>query len=89
MEGHDAYQEWAGMADRVLRERLRRRVEESLYPEFADHLEAVERAIVLLVCGMGDRDVTEFNGSHLGAAALVAVLGLEDLADARCAYVGN
>jgi hypothetical protein len=75
-------------ADRVIRHRLRERIGMSMYPEHAAHLDQVERALVLLACGLGHLTL-DVDGDPVQAAVLVAVLGLKDLVEERVNYTRN
>jgi aminoglycoside/choline kinase family phosphotransferase len=75
-------------ADRIIRNRLRERIALSMYPEHAQHLDQIERALVLLACGLGHVTL-DVDGEPVAAALLVAILGLDDLVEERLNYLRN
>lgn len=83
------YGERAGLADSVIRRRLRDRIESSLYPEHRAHLDQVERAVVLVACGLGHVRLVLESGREESAATLVTILNLEDEVRDRVSYRRN
>lgn len=82
------YGEREKFEDRVLRRRLQERIAASMYPQHGAYLDQVERAVVLVACGMGD--VTLVLGSREESASMVVtVLGLEDIVNERVSYTLN
>jgi N-acyl-D-aspartate/D-glutamate deacylase len=67
---------------------LREHLAWSPYPEYAEHVEDVQRAIVLCCCGLWDLRVT-VNGEEHKAAPLVAVLDLESFVYRRMSAWAN
>lgn len=75
--------------DRVLRRRLQERIAASMYPGHGAYLDQVERAVVLVACGMGDVTLVLGGGREESAAMVVTVLGLEDIVNERVSYRHN
>jgi hypothetical protein len=69
-------------------EALREHLSLSLYPELADHVEDVQKAIVLCTCGLWDVPI-EVAGREAPARVHVAALDLEPYVFARLAARAN
>ncbi len=70
------------LGSELLENELREHLSSSLYPETADDLDAVERAIMLCVCGRGNVPLT-VAGRTSAAGMVVAVLDLEGFVERR------
>jgi hypothetical protein len=74
------------VTEAVLHEALRVHVaRESLFPDYADNLEPIKRAIVLCARGRGDAYVVFGHRDNRRADVLVAAVGLEPFVYARMA----
>jgi hypothetical protein len=67
---------------------LREHLSFSLYPELVDHIEDVQKAIVLCTCGLWDIPI-EVAGREARAGVHVAALDLERFVLARLAAFDN
>ncbi|MBA2560806.1 MAG: hypothetical protein H0V07_13160 [Propionibacteriales bacterium] len=70
------------LGPKLLDNELREHLSWTLYPETADDLEAVQRAIVLSACGHPEVTVTVAGRTAI-AGCVVAVLGLEEFLERR------